>query len=308
MVTNNTAIVPYDPTGETPVQASSDDQMIELWLGRFRSPHTIRAFGNDIHHFPARPCRSRCGGHPAGHPGLGTWRWKAVHRAEERRQRRLTTRPRSLFAFAHRIGYLRFNVAAAVTTPPIEDRLAQRIPTERADGEAARRPRRPSGQRCCSRLLYIAGLRISEASGLRWRHLTPRDAGEVQLSIFGKGGRTRPIVIPATMAARLFALKQRTDGPDDPVFRSRSLARRGVAMGPRDIWVTVKKAVQRADLPREFTSHHLRHAHAKPRAPIAARRIHIVQATARPRQSDHHHRALHARQARRFASAKYLPT
>jgi integrase/recombinase XerD len=37
---------------------------------------------------------------------------------------------RSLFAFAHRIGYLQWNVAAAVTTPPIEDKLSQRILTE----------------------------------------------------------------------------------------------------------------------------------------------------------------------------------
>ena len=301
MVTNSTAIVPYDPTGETPVQASSDDQMIELWLGRFRSPHTIRAFGNDIHHFrkavpkPLREVILR---------DIQAWglAMEAVH-APKSVERRLTT-VRSLFAFAHRIGYLRFNVAAAVTTPPIEDRLAQRIPTEEQMAKLLGVLRNPRDN-ALLRLLYIAGLRISEASGLRWRHLTPRDAGEVQLSIFGKGGKTREIVIPATMAARLFALKPRTDGPDDPVFRSRSSGRRGVAMGPRDIWVTVKKAVQRADLPREFTSHHLRHAHASHALDRGAP-VHVVQATLGHASLTTTTRYTHVRPG--DSSAKYLPT
>jgi len=39
------------------------------------------------------------------------------------------------------------------------------------------------------RLIYAAGLRISEACALRWRDLTERDdAGQV--TVFGKGGNT----------------------------------------------------------------------------------------------------------------------
>ena len=92
----------------------------------------------------------------------------------------------SLFTFAHRIGYLQWNVAAAVTTPHVEDKLAQRIMTEdqvRRLLAALRNPR----DNALLRLLYIAGLRISgRGYAMRWRHLTPRDGGELQLSIFGK--------------------------------------------------------------------------------------------------------------------------
>ena len=300
MTTNSTAIVPYDPTGDAPVQASSDDQMITLWLGRFRSPHTLRAFANDIHHFrravpkPLREIILR---------DIQAWglAMEAIH-APKSVQRRLTT-VRSLFAFAHRIGYLQWNVAAAVTTPPIEDKLSQRILTEDQVGKllAALRNKRDNA---LLRLLYIAGLRISEASGLRWRHVTPRDGGEAQLEVVGTGGRTRQVLILAFMAEQLFALKLRLDGPDDPVFRSRSVARRGVAMGPRDVWKTVKKAVQRADLPREISSHWLRHAHASHSLDRGAP-VHVVQQTLGHASLTTTTRYTHVRPG--DSSAKYLP-
>ena len=294
------AIVPYDAAGGAPVQASSDDQMIALWLGRFRSPHTLRAFSGDIQHFrravpkPLRDVVLR---------DIQAWglAMEAVN-APKSVERRLST-VRSLFAFAHKVGYLQWNVAAAVTTPPIEDKLARRIPTEDQVAKLLAVLRNPRDN-ALLRLLYIAGLRISEASGLRWRHLTPRDGGEAQLTVFGKGGRTREILIPATMANRLFALKLRTDGPDDPVFRSRSVARRGVAMGPRDVWKTVKKAVQRADLPREFSSHHMRHAHASHALDRGAP-VHVVQQTLGHASLTTTTRYSHARPG--DSSAKYLP-
>ncbi len=45
------------------------------------------------------------------------------------------------------------------------------------------------------RLLYAAGLRVSEACDLLWRNLHARgDAG--QITVFGKNGRTRAIPLP----------------------------------------------------------------------------------------------------------------
>lgn len=294
------AMIPYDPASGAPVQASSDDQMVELWLGRFRSPNTLRAFSGDIRHFreavpkPLRDIVLR---------DIQAWglAMEAVNAAKSV-QRRLAA-VRSFFAFAHKVGYLQWNVAAAVTSPPVEDKLAQRILTE---DQVARLlgVLRNKRDNALLRLLYIAGLRISEASGLRWRHVTPRDGGEAQLTVFGKGGKTREILIPATMAERLFGLKLRTDGPDDPVFRSRSVARRGVAMGPRDVWVTVKKAVQRADLPREISSHWLRHAHASHSLDRGAP-VHVVQQTLGHASLTTTTRYTHARPG--DSSAKYLP-
>jgi integrase/recombinase XerD len=44
-------------------------------------------------------------------------------------------------------------------------------------------------------LLYLGGLRVSEACNLRWRNLQAR-AGAGQVTVFGENGRTRAIPIP----------------------------------------------------------------------------------------------------------------
>jgi integrase len=47
-------------------------------------------------------------------------------------------------------------------------------------------------------IVYVAGLRVSEACGLRWRHLRARgEAG--QILVHGKGGRTRAVMLPAAV-------------------------------------------------------------------------------------------------------------
>ena len=85
------------------------------------------------------------------------------------------------------------------------------------------------------RLLYIAGLRISEASGLRWRHVTPRDGGEAQLTLSSaRAARRARFLIPATMAERLFGLKLRTGRARRPGVPSRASRGAASAMGPRD--------------------------------------------------------------------------
>ena len=47
-------------------------------------------------------------------------------------------------------------------------------------------------------VLYVAGLRASEACGLRWRNLQARgEAG--QILVHGKGGRTRAVMLPPAL-------------------------------------------------------------------------------------------------------------
>ena len=46
-------------------------------------------------------------------------------------------------------------------------------------------------------LLYGGGLRISELCGLRWRDLADRQDGEGQATVYGKGGKTRAVLLSA---------------------------------------------------------------------------------------------------------------
>ena len=108
---------------------------------------------------------------------------------------------KSLIGCAHRLGYLPFDVAAPVQLPAIRDTLAERIMSEFNVQQMLVRETRPRNS-ALIRLLYGAGLRISEVCGLRWRDLVARDDSG-QVTIFGKGGRTRIVLLAAPLWARL---------------------------------------------------------------------------------------------------------
>ena len=95
------------------------------------------------------------------------------------------------------------------------------------------------------RLLYLGGLRISELCALCGRDLAARDdAGQVTL--FGKGGKTRAVLLKPSIWQELVAL--RAEDPDAPVFRSRQ----GGALDPSQVHRIVKQAAQRAGLPDAY--------------------------------------------------------
>src|SRR6185437_2674827 len=125
---------------------------------------------------------------------------------------------RSLFGFCHRMRYLPVNPAAELALPAHENRLAERIVSEECvkqivNADATAR------DRALLRLLYAAGLRVSEACGLLWRNCRTRgDAG--QITVFGKNGRTRSIALTVPVWNELNELRG-TAGAEEPVFRSR---------------------------------------------------------------------------------------
>ena len=62
---------------------------------------------------------------------------------------------------------------------------------------------------------------MTRSVGLTWSQIVPRDTGEAQLNVIGKGDKTRCILIPADLAAALREL--RADAPaSERVFPSRS--------------------------------------------------------------------------------------
>jgi integrase len=75
---------------------------------------------------------------------------------------------KSPLSFAERTGLLPFNVGAALRVPAVEDVLAERILKE-AEGIKLIALEPDKRNHAILRLGYIAGLRISELAGLRWR-------------------------------------------------------------------------------------------------------------------------------------------
>ena len=248
-------------------QASSDDDMVDLWLGTNRSPHTRRGYATDakaFRSFAAKPLRD------VTVRDIQAFAATLAHLAPATTARRLSA-VKSLIALAHRLGYLPFDVGAPIQLPAIKDRLAERIMSEWDMQQLLGLERKPR-YAALLRLLYSAGLRISEVCGLCWRDLTPRDdAG--QITVFGKGGKTRMILLPAPIWTRVAAL-QKGAGPDDPVFRSRQ----GGALDPAQVHRIVKAAAKRAKLSPAVSAHWLRHGHASHALDRGAP-VHVVQTT-----------------------------
>lgn len=154
---------------------------------------------------------------------------------------------KSLFAFAQEVGYLRFNIGAAVKVPPIKNTLAERIMAE-ADALLMIRQEPSLRNRVLLTVLYGGGLRISEVCGLRWRDLMARDEAG-QATVFGNGGKTRAVLLSAATWKVLTAL--RSDAPAvAPVF----LSRKGGALDPSAVHRVVKAAAARAGLPGEVSA------------------------------------------------------
>jgi integrase/recombinase XerD len=240
--------------------------MVSLWLGNYRSLHTRRRYDADARSFFAF----------VGKPlGMVTVRdiqefGASLSSVSDATVAARLTGIKSLIKFAHRIGYVPFDTAAPVQLPIAQDRLAERIISEFDVQRLLGLERHPRNAMILQ-VLYITGIRISELAGLCWRDLTPRDDGG-QLSVMGKGSKTRPILLPVTIWDRINLLRGQA-GPDSAVFRSR----KGGALHPRQIHEIVKRASRRAKLP-DVSAHWFRHSHASHSLDHGCP-PHIVQAT-----------------------------
>lgn len=161
---------------------------------------------------------------------------------------------KSLLTFGHRLGYLPANVGAALRLPKRKNTLAQRIMSEEQVQQIlAKEPDRRA--HLLIRLLYTSGGRISEIVGLRWRDTQPRgDAGQVVL--FGKGGKTRVVLLGKATWAELVSTRSILD-PNAPIF----VGRKGKPLSAVQAWRIVKIAAERAGM-GGVSPHWFRHAHA----------------------------------------------
>jgi site-specific recombinase XerD len=188
----------------------------------------------------------------------------------------------------------------ALTRGGAADRLveeAERILSE-ADGHRLLALEPDPRNRALLRLAYAGGLRVSELVALRWRDLQARDGGEGQVTVYGKGGKTRAVLLPAAVWRDLQALRAAV-ADDGPVFGSR----KGGALTARQAQRLVDAAARRAGLRAGVSPHWLRHAHATHALERGAP-IHIVQATLGHASVATTGRYLHARPT--DSSARYL--
>lgn len=179
---------------------------------------------------------------------------------------------KSLLAFGNRVGMIPVNVGALLKTPAAKNTLAERILSEiEVQQLIVLEPN--FRNRVMLKLLYAAGLRVSELCGLRWRDLQARNEAEGQINVYGKGGKTRVVLLPITIWRELANLRSAA-GFNDPIFQSR----KGGHLHPSQVMRIVRAAAQRSGIDTNVSPHWLRHAHASHSLDRGAP-IHLVQAT-----------------------------
>jgi integrase/recombinase XerD len=226
--------------------------LIRAWLhGRPRN--TVTAYRNDTSRFLAH----------AGKPlaeielaDLQAWDSSLVGDKPASRVRRLSA-AKSLLTYAHEMGAITTDpgrlLRLAKPTATTADRILAEVDVARMIGSETN----PS-RKCLIRLLYLCGLRASEAAALCWRDMTPvGKAGAGDAKILGKGAKLRTVGVPAALWRDLVALTP-TRQPNAPVVPSPS----GRPFDRQAVHRAVKSAARRVGLGKSVSPHWLRHSHA----------------------------------------------
>jgi integrase/recombinase XerD len=174
-------------------------------------------------------------------------------------QAKMLSAIKSLLSFAYKLGITPVNVGAAIKSPSPKNALAERILPE-VEVQQLMASATNERDRLILRLLYGAALRVSELTGLKWRDVKPR--GETgQVTVYGKGGKTRAVLLAPNLWQDLIKLKDHA-GWNDPVFKSR----KGGHLTTTQVRRIVKAAAIRSPIEPELAAkvspHWLRHAHA----------------------------------------------
>lgn len=288
------ALIPACRKGDLiPRQAESDAQMIALWL-HGRSQHTQRAYKSDAERFIKAVQK------PLHQVTLADLQRFADNLSNSGLQppsvNRTISAVKSLFAFARRLGYLPFDVARPLRLTGIRDCLSERILEESEVHRMIALEPVPRNRELLL-TLYAGAFRVSEVCGLTWTDLQSRDEAG-QITVFGKGDKTRIVLMPESVWNTLMSLKGEA-GDNDPVFRSR----KGSHLDPSQVWRIVRKASERAGINKDVSCHWLRHAHASHALDRGAP-IHLVQTTLGHSSISSTGRYLHARPS--DSSSKYL--
>lgn len=275
---------------------SQDAKLVELWLSMKTSSHTRRAYAADVARFLAFVQKPLSW---ATLTDLQAWAGQLAQGSlKPASQNRALTAVKSLLSFAQETGYLPYNVGAAIKLQPNRDGLAQRI-LEESEVAKLIEAAPPGRDRVLLKILYVSGIRVSEACGLKWCDALPRQEGG-QITVFGKGGKTRTILLKPRVWQQLLSI-QGDASAVEAIFRSR---KGGGPLDSSQVRRIAYAAAGKAGLGRKVSPHWLRHAHASHALDRSAP-IHLVQATLGHASVSTTGRYLHARPT--DSSSFYLP-
>jgi integrase/recombinase XerC len=245
------------------------DWLSALAHERRASPHTLRAYGDDLARFITFLTEHK--GRAPDERVLATLipadlRAFITRRSNEglgsRGVQRALAAVRSFFRFLAREGILENAAPRAVRTP----RIPRTLPRPLSEIDAARTIEEAGSNDVAwiaardvalLTLLYGAGLRISEALSLRRADAPLGDS----ITVLGKGNKQRTVpLLPAVREAvdAYVAVVPYAGARDSSLF----VSRRGKPMSPREAQALMQLLRSRLGLPERATPHALRHSFA----------------------------------------------
>jgi len=242
-----------------PAEASIDAAFLATWLYG-KSEKTQRAYTSDMHKF------YQCLGLSLERVKLEDFHTfiDSLAPLKPASRARAIATIKSALSFGVKTGYLKVNIGTVVKLPKLEDKLAERIMSEQAVARLLALETHTRNHAILA-LLYRAGLRAHELCNLQWRNLVERDQAG-QLAIFGKGKKTRFVLLDEETWQELASLKPAHVSPDTYVFQSRQARSRiGETQHRMDesmIYLIVSRAAKRAGIQGRVSPHWMRHAYA----------------------------------------------
>lgn len=160
---------------------------------------------------------------------------------------------KALCAFGVKLNYLRTNVFAVIKPDATPEVTHKRILSEEQVLKLIDAPARQR-DKLLLRLIYAAGLRVSEVCGLVWGDLLLNGVLHIRQ---GKGQKERFVTLSNGMIDRLTAHRGQA-GPDAPIF----LSQKGSRLDASQVHRIVKAAATAAGISGDASAHWLRHSHA----------------------------------------------
>ena len=282
---------------DQPGATTATEQLINMWV-HGKSANTSELYRRSANRFLAFV------GKPLHLVSLAEVQAFADHLAQKgltaSSQKSILSVVKSLLSFATKTGVLAVNVGALVNPPKAKDTLNEKLLSE-LEVMTMIAHETDLRNRAILRTLYLLGLRVSELCDLKWKDLQQRPNGG-QLTVFGKGSKTRNVLMPASLWVELMQLRVDV-GNDEPIFRSRKHSHDG-HLTRITVYEIVREAAKKAGIKRKVSPHYLRHAHASHSLDRGAP-IHLVQQTLGHANIGSTSRYLHARPT--DSSSLYLP-
>lgn len=230
---------------EMVVNANDDHQLIGLWLATKRNGLTVDQYSRIVRgflEFTGKRLRSTKLDDMVGYT-------ESIGHLRPSTQAQRIACIKSLFGFAHKVGYTRVNVAATIRAPRAKDTLNERILTEE---QVLRVILAATNQRDAAlvRMLYRSGGRISEIVTATWADLIEKPKFG-QVTLLGKGGKTRTVQLPLDLIALLHQIKGDA-APEDRIF----------PISRQRAWTIVKRLAKQSGITEKLSPHWFRHAHA----------------------------------------------